>query len=137
MFDFAKLDTRTASETGVPFTLRNPSSGAPILDDAKNPVTITVAGRNSDRFRAAQREAQQRRADAAARNITFSPDDLANENFSYLVSVTLGWSFDTLDGAPFPFTPENVRKLWADGRWGWVNIAVLNFVFEEGNFLKN
>ena len=134
MFDIAKLDTRTMSEKGMPMQVRNPTTAAPMLDDAGKPVTITLLGRNSEKFRALQREAQQRRADMASRSIPFGADDVKTENFNYLVGTTIGWSFDTMDALPFAFSEDNSRKLWADGRWAWLNAQAIGFILEEGNF---
>jgi hypothetical protein len=135
-FDITKLDTRTRSQVGVPMTITRPSPPyAPFLDDAGNPVTITLLGRNSDVFRRISREAQQRAADMAARQIPRTTEESKAERFETLVAMTVSWSFDTFAGEPFPCTPENIRKLWADDRWEWLADAAFSWIISEGNFL--
>jgi len=47
MFDLASLDTKTRVETGAPMTVMNPHSGAPVLREDKQSITITLLGRAS------------------------------------------------------------------------------------------
>ncbi len=135
-FDIAAFDTRTKSEVGTDMTILRPGSPfAPFLDAEGKPLTITLKGRNSVAFKAAQREIQQRNADREARGIPRTDDDEKTDRFNLLCAVTVGWSFDTLDGQPFPFSPDNVKKLWADERWAWLQVQAINFHSSEGNFL--
>jgi hypothetical protein len=134
-FDIATLDTRTRSEAGVPMQILHPSTKRPIYNDANQPVTVTLLGRNSDAYRAAQRESQSRRAAFEARGVMMTEDDYEQERQTLLCAVTVGWNFDTMDGSVFPFTPENCRRLWADRRWTWLASDAFNFVHQDGNFL--
>jgi hypothetical protein len=140
-FDLLKLDTRAKSEAGVDMVLRyppGPNGGAPIKDSAGMPVTIKLKGVNSDAFRAAKREMEQRAVERRARSITPNEAELDIDTQDYLCSITIGWSDNlTLGGEAFPPTPENIRKLWADQRWSWVSKQVESFVLAEGNFLAN
>lgn len=137
-FDIAKFDTRTRSESGAAMQVRHPSTGAPFLDpDSHQPLTITLLGRNSDTFRRVQREITQRDADRAAASVVKTDEDFERERFDILVACTVGWSFDQLEGQPFPHGPDTVRKLWGDNRWPWLRTQAMNFVLAEGNFLAS
>jgi hypothetical protein len=135
MFDIAKLDTNARSEAGAEMTIRNPKSGAPILDDAGKPQWIKFRGRNCDIFRNLQRTLQARRTAMQSRGIVFTDEDGKQERHEVLAAMTLDWSFDTMDGQPFKFSPDNVARLWADPRWEWLTGMAYGFVLEEGNFL--
>lgn len=136
-FDISMLDTRTRSEAGVPMPILNPRSGAPFLGEDLQPVTITLLGPNSNAFRAANRELQQRRADYASRNVKMGADDFERERFDMLVALTKGWSFDAMGGQPFPFSPDNVKVFWADKRWEWVQLQAWAWTQQDGNYLPN
>jgi hypothetical protein len=135
-FDIARFDTRTRAEAGAEMVILRPAPPyAPFLDDDKKPLSLSLKGRNSTAYKAIQRELQMRNADRSARDITRTDEDEQRDRFDVLVAVTAGWSFDQMDGQPFAFSPENVRKLWADNRWDWLQTQALNFVNAEGNFL--
>lgn len=136
-FDIAQLDTRTRSEAGQPMELLHPRSGAPILGADKKPVTITLLGPNSEKSRAVNREMAQRRADKASRGVKMEPEDFERERFDVLTALTVGWTFDMLDGKEFPFNDENCRAFWSDGRWAWVQTQAWGFCQGEGNFLPS
>lgn len=135
MFDISKLDSRARSESGVAMPISNPTTGAPFLDDAGKPVTITLRGPNSEIFKAKNRELQQRRVDMAARGVKMGPEDFTRERFDLLTAMTLGWSFDTMAGEAFPFSAANCDKFWSDGRWEWLQHQAWNFVQNDGNYL--
>jgi hypothetical protein len=136
MFDIAKLDTRTRAEAGAKMTVLRPQAPYdPIRDADGHPLTITLRGVNSDSYRAAQREANQRAADARSFQARRSQEDEDLDTVELLCAATVDWSFDTKDGQPFPFSPENARALWSDGRWRWLRTQAINFITTEGNFL--
>ncbi len=137
MFDIANLDTRTRSEAGVQMPLINPRSGAPILDDAGAPVTISLLGPNSAKFKEVMRKLQLRRVDMGSRGVKMAEEDFERERFETLVAVTVGWSFDKLDAKDFAFSPENARIFWSDGRWDWVRSQAHAFCQQDGNFLPS
>jgi hypothetical protein len=134
-FDIAKLDTRARAEAGVEMPIRNPSTGAVVTDDDGKAVTITFGGRNSDKYRAVQRDVKKYRTDLAAKNIQPTEAEGRREMEKVVTAMTLGWSGLELDGEPFPFTPANAERLWADTRWTWLLEQAFVFVSQEGNFL--
>lgn len=136
-FDISRLDTRALSDAGVAMPILHPRSGAPMLGSDGLPVTITLLGPNCATFKKVQRELQTRRTDAAARGIKLTDQDLDRERFDMLVAVTTGWTFDTFDGKPFPFTPDNLRAFWSDKRHEWVQFQAWAWCQQDGNYLPS
>lgn len=137
MFDVKALDTRTASEAGVDMPVLHPRDRAPIIDTETGAnVTIRLRGRNSDTFRTQQRELNKRRAEFQSRGVIMTDDDFMRERVDMVCACTLGWTFSQMDGAEFPYTPDNVRRFWADRRWTWLLDNAWAFLTEEGNFLS-
>jgi hypothetical protein len=126
-FDLSSLDTRTRAIAGVDMPILHPRTGAPMMREDKAPVTIKLLGPQSDVSRAIRREISQRRIDMEGRGITYTDDDFMRDRQDILVACTVDWTIEDLDGQPFPFSPENARKLWADNRWLWLSTAAFNF----------
>lgn len=137
MFDISKLDTLTRSEAGVPMPILHPRTQAPMLDSEGKPVTITLLGPSSEKSKALQRVLQARRAEMQAKGVIMSAEDFARERHEFLVGVTTGWTFDRLGDEPFPFTPDNSRKFWADARWEWLQADAWRFAQADGNYLPS
>lgn len=135
MFDLNSLDTLTRSQTGTDMPVTHPRTRAPILQDNGQPHTITLRGRNSDAYRDMQRSLQERRADMAARGIAPSREELERDDVDLLVACTVGWTDMTMDGQPFPYSPENARRLWSDRRFVFLRDAAITHIREDANFL--
>lgn len=134
-FDLAALETSTLSEQGVPMELIHPKTRMRILREDGEPVTITLLGSNSNAFRDAQRIITDRRTKRAARAIQPTQEDFRADELQVVVSCTTNWTFDQLDGKPFPYSQENARKLWSDLRFDWIFRQAVMFIMDEGNFL--
>lgn len=136
-FDFAILDVASLADEGVDMPVPHPKTGAPMLDSDGKPVTLRVHGQHSQVVRDARRKIQQRRIDASKRGQTdFTPEDRERDDLDVLVAAISGWSFDTLDGQPFPHSETNVRKLLGDRRFGNTKSAVGDYLNQDGNFMK-
>lgn len=136
-FDIGRLETLTKSEKGVKMELIHPASMSQVLREDGEPVTITLLGANSEAFREAQRQVQDRRATRVAKGAKTTTDDVRGEDFHILMACTVDWTFDKLDGQPFPFNRENSRKFWGDRRFDWIFRAAIVFIVQEGNFLAD
>ncbi|WP_029311616.1 hypothetical protein [Acidiphilium angustum] len=134
-FDLAQLDTYSLSEAGVPMELIHPGTLAPITDDDGDIVSVSLRGRNSDVYRAAMRKVQQRRTERRARNLIQTEDETRADDYEVIAACTVGWTLKVLDGQPFPCTPENVRRLWADRRFSWLFEQASQFIVTDANFL--
>lgn len=143
-FDFASV-ALTRTDTGSPMPIRHPATGLPMLDEHKKPVTISFLGQYSDIFRETMRAIQVNRAEfhneaRAANPLKPAPlpqDKIDEENVTILTSCVVGWTIPSLDGQPFPFTPENAARLFTDRRFIWLRDPALAFIQGDGNFLSD
>lgn len=136
VFDLAELDTLTLAEEGVEMPLLHPRTRAAILDeDGKTPLTITLAGRQSDAFRDVLKAIQSRRGELRIRGQEQDGDAKEREDIEILVACTRAWTLKMLDKGPFPCTPANVRKLWNDARFRTLRETAMAFLLTDANFL--
>ncbi len=114
------------------------ASGALLYDDNKQPVGITMRGRNSREGLAAARAIGNRRLNEMRRPGSQPTTVESNERTSneILAGCTISWTFTELDGQPFPCTPENVFKFWSDDRFRRWRDQADAFIDSEANFLK-
>ena len=134
-FDLAELDTLTLAEQGLPMPLINLRTRAQLIDDDGTPVTITLVGRQSEAFRDALKSIQTKRGELRNRGQEADSDAKEREDIDILIACTRDWSFKTLDKAPFPCTPQNIRKLWHDNRFRPLRELAMNFLLLDANFL--
>lgn len=135
MFDIAQLDIATGSDEGRQMQVRHPKGGV-VTDSEGKPVTITLLGFYSKRFREKDREITQRRIEQARLGIQPSPEDAERDAVERLAAVTVAWSFDTLDGQPFPCTEENAKRFWSDRRFAAIRAQADQFIANDGNFTR-
>ncbi len=136
-FDFAVLDVASLADEGVDMPVPHPKTGAPMLDSDDRLVTIRVHGQHSQAVREARRKIQQRRLEATKRGQTdYTPEDRERDDLDVLAAAVSGWSFDTLDGQPFPYSEANVRKLLGDRRFANSKGAIAEFLNQDGHFMK-
>lgn len=137
MFDLAKLDTLTASEAGVAMQVIHPKTKEPVKGADGEVITITLLGRASDAAQAAVRRARDRANERLQQGRRSTPEDAERDMIDLLVSCTKAWTFDSLDGQPFPCTPGNAELLWRDPRFRWLREQALIFIQDDGNFLRD
>ncbi len=135
MFDFSTLDTNTLAETGVPMTVRHPKTGATLLREDGEAVTITLLGRGSATYEDVQRRIQERHVERQAAGMRLTPDDLKAADTDILIACTKGWNFERLDGTDFPASAANIAKFWTDRRFPWLREAAIGFISNHANFL--
>ena len=135
MFDVSSFDTRTASEAGVAMEILHPKTGLPMMDAAGAKITITLMGPSSAKSIELNRQMALRRAEMAGRGITMSDADFDAERTQFLSAMTVGWTFDQMDGQAFTFTPDNAARFWADKRWVWLADRAWRSAQADGNFL--
>lgn len=132
MFDITEFETTDIADMPV----NNPKTGKPVMAGAK-PVTITLAGRDSEVYRKISRELANKRieaARAAGKEVELSDEELQNEALDLLSALTLGWTGVVSGGEPFPFSTENARKMYE--RLPWLREDVDRFVGNRANFMK-
>lgn len=145
MLNLSQLDTSQAAEDGVAVHLRHPKTNTPLG------VRIFVAGVDSETYRSQIRRQQNRRMEQARRSrgqLSISAEELETDALDLLVACTKGWEADIEEHGerktvPFipmsdgllPFSPENVRKVYASPGFAWLREQVDAEMGDRGNFL--
>lgn len=63
-----------------------------------------------------------------------TPDELLEENVTFVLERLLGWSDVTMNGEPYPFSQENARKLLMDRKKGVLLQQAIEFILDENSF---
>ena len=124
MFDLASVGTSLADE-GAVMPVVHPRDRQPLKNEDGSAVTITLYGRSSDVFLDIMRQVQRGRQKLINRREVISEEHQFNEDTNTLVACTRAWTFEALDGAPFPFNQAHSRKLWGDKRFRWLRERAL------------
>lgn len=98
---------------------------------------ITIVGKDSDPFQAAQRARMNTRLHEAKKSGANTPsaEQIDEENLTLLCKCVINWRTLILGGEEFPYTPENVRKLLTE--YPWVREQIDEEVGDRGNFIKS
>jgi len=135
--DLSTLDISSASESGAVMQVTHPVSGAVLTFGDGKPVSLTLAGADSERFRRAQRAATNRklRANQAGRRVQLSAEELENDALEMIVAATIGWQGISIgaDG-DLPFTIDNARAIYK--KLPWLREQADAFISDRANFLK-
>jgi hypothetical protein len=135
-FDVSTLSTLDQSNQGSFLAFTDPKTGAPVRDADKKEVGVTLRGRLSTAAINLQRNLMTRRLEVGRRGQDTSLESIEEEGTDMLVACTVSWTFDVLDGKPFPFSPENARKFWSDDRFRRFREQANLFIGNEANFTK-
>lgn len=135
MFDLASLDTQTLGEAGVAMPIINPRTRLPYKNEDGSELSITLLGRHSETFRSVLRQSQTQRADLTSRGRAITDEQREKEDIETLIQCTREWTFQQLDGKPFPCTPPNIKQLWNDSRFRSLRETAIAFILNDQNFL--
>lgn len=119
--DLADLFTRSTAETGVEMKLLHPGTGEVIKNDDGKEWVVTVAGTDSDRWKATIRTAARKRGQSS------------DDGIETMSSLVIGWKNLVLNKEPLKFTPQAAIKLLTD--YPWIRDQVNSFASERANFL--
>ena len=119
--DLADLFTRSTAETGVEMKLLHPGTGEVIKNDDGKEWVMTVAGTDSDRWKATIRTAARKRGQSS------------DDGIETMSSLVIGWKNLVLNKEPLKFTPQAAIKLLTD--YPWIRDQVNSFASERANFL--
>lgn len=131
--DLSELDSVKAAEQGAAMELLHPVSKAPLKQADGTPITITLAGTDSDRFRKAEREKANRRLNATTRK-PLDVDTFKADGIDLLVACTITWSGIKVAGELLDCTPANAARVYKE--FPWIKEQVDAFAAERSNFLK-
>jgi len=129
--DLSQLDTRAGAEAGFALRILHPISQEP-LD-----IVITVRGEDSDAYQEGVQQILRQREAVLARTKEkdLSFEQKAAMTVDLLSVATMGWEGITWDGQPFPYSPENARKLYAHPGFKWLRQQVDAAIGDRANFL--
>lgn len=124
-FDLCQFECETRAEAGAPLTLRHPKTGVDL------PVVIWLQGEDAPGYR----QVLRRQIDRQLRDRQLEPSamDLENRLLERLAALTLRWEAVHYDGADFPCTPDNARRLYSEQLW--IREQVVDFVEDRAHFL--
>jgi hypothetical protein len=128
--DLSKLGFTEAAETGADLILEHPITGE------KYDITITLLSTGSSKYRAKQKELQNRRMRQVSRgkHKDFVPTD--EENCELLATCTLGWSglaYESEEEMEFCF--KNAKYVYS--KEYWIYSQVNEFMADETNFFSD
>ncbi len=132
--DLAKY--KNAAEQGAVMEVRDPAGDVMYKDDGTTPVTITLAGTESKRWRKAEDSIGDKRLErAGTRNNTAakSMQEARNDRAFLLAAVTLAWDGIVVDGQVLECTPKNAKDLYT--QYDFITTQVDAFLAERKNFL--
>jgi hypothetical protein len=118
--------------------ITHPVTNEPLVDKSDNPAYVDVYSADSNRARAYNRTATQKRLDMRGRNAV-SAVALENDGYGFLAELTSGWHLvDINTGEPVavPCTTQNARELYSEPEMTWLKDQVDTFAGVRGNFLK-
>jgi hypothetical protein len=138
----ASLNFATAANEGRVLTVLHPIERTTLLGADGKPVTITLLGKDSDAFVAAENAARNRAVEQVTSGAKFSAAASDEEAASSLARATTGWSGvvqgwidGTDDETPAKFSVENARKLYLNRGVKWLRDQADRFVGDRANFL--
>lgn len=132
MTDLSQLDTVAAADTGATMTVRHPVTGDDLNGADDKPMTLTVLGADSGEFKRAVSDSAKARKPGKVATIA----DAERATVDMLTRITTGMSGNwTWDGKAFPFSKENVKRLYTERPW--LRQQVDEFIADRANFLAS
>lgn len=118
--DLKQFDLNKIAEEGVTFTLLHPNGEEFDLPEDKKP-TITVAGRDSETFRAADKEEKAKlNAMSQKQRNKVDMDYLRKQSINILVKCVLGWTNIEENGKAVPCNATNKNRILRDPGYAWI-----------------
>lgn len=134
MADLDNLDSVKACDDGAVLQLRHPTTDTPLTNDDGSPMTITMLGVDSPRYKQAVHARGNRRIQAATRTGRISTMEAQEaDGIDNLVAATIAWDI-TFKGEKPKFDPVAVGELYRTRPW--VKEQVDRFVGDRANFMK-
>ena len=122
-------------DQGQKLEVRHPATGDVLRHDDGRPYTITLVGKDSDKFLQLQRQIQDRRMAAVARTRQAALATLSEKDeVDLLVNATITWDVVFGDNGSSDPKPDNYRRAYTTLRW--LRRQVDEFVGNPANFFK-
>jgi hypothetical protein len=121
-FDLNELDVKSTAEAGTKVTFENPFTKEPLVDDDSKPYYVKIMGGDAGKVSAALRAIADRRVELlrVEGQKFITNEQSRQEDFDTMAAATLEWHLPPIDGAEWPCTEENAKKLYADPRFPWI-----------------
>lgn len=132
--DLAKY--KSAAEQGAVMEVRDPAGDVMFKEDGSTPITITLAGTESKRWRKAEDAVGDKRLERAGTRATTTAKSMreAREDRAFLLAaVTLAWDGIVVDGNPLECNQKNAKDLYI--QYDFITTQVDAFLAERKNFL--
>lgn len=129
--DLASLDMAAAADRGADMALEHPVTGAPLLTDAGEPITIRLLGNDSREFRAAISDLADKQAGKRRQSL----EAAEAHSVDLLARLTTGWHGIVYNGEALAFTRENAARIYRERPW--IREQVDKFIGDRGNFFKD
>lgn len=119
-------------------TLYHPATNEDLLNADKSPMTVTVHGPYSNRYKKALRDQQHSRMTAIgrgrAKSATLSPEELDAFSEALLIECIEDWKI-TLEGdKTLPFSAETAAEVFKE--FPWVREQISAAMGDVGDFLE-
>lgn len=130
------LDITPSSNDGAVMTIIDPINNVPVLNDDGTPMTIRLAGIDSDRYKKAEQASINRRLSMGGRRGGGKPtaQELEQATLSALVAATISWDVTFEPGQKLEYNEQNVRSVYS--KFSWLKEQVEDFVNTRANFAK-
>lgn len=128
--DLSKLDLQTAADEGAVMELRHPSTHEILVDDGE-PVTITLLGQDSRKWKQMVRQNLDKRL-KKNRQVLKSAQ-IEEENIDILAACTLAWTGIEYDGEVLECNRANAKKVYSNV--SWILEQAMDFTGERSNYL--
>lgn len=103
----------------------------PIVDEQKQPFTITIAGAHSSVYR----RALSAHRDRANRRTQIPPSEVLDRQWvDFVAACVLAWSEMTFDDQPFPCSKENAFRLLT--AYPWIRRQLEEAMHDHEGFIK-
>lgn len=138
------LNTASAANEGRPMAVLHPDDRTPLTwGDKKDPLTITLLGKDSDAFIRDEQAARNKAVALATKGVKFSAAAQDRQVAETLAHCTTGWSGvpqgwidGSEDESPAEFSFENAVALYLNPGVRWLRDQVDEFIAERRHFLK-
>lgn len=137
--DLFKLSAAQTGSKAVSMPVRHPATLLPMIDETtKEPITISLVGKDSAEYTSAFRSISDDRLDNSVNQGTrprLNTAQMEHEGIKLLAAVTKGWSHIRKGDAEHPFSEPNAVELYQS--LPWLKEQVDAFVNNRANFLGN
>lgn len=129
-------NVKKAADLGAKMEVKDPTTDQPMLkDDGETPITITLAGVESDKWKKARSTVGNKYLKTAGPNrppgAKTIEESIADDAFQ-LAAVTLAWDGVIVEGQELECNQANAARIYA--KYDWLRNQVSEFVGNRANF---